>query len=292
MNMPRMITAMITPYDKKLEVNYHKVTELVEHLIENGSEGIVVCGTTGESPVLTREEKLQLYSIVKETANGRIPIFAGTGSNNTRQTVELSREAEKLGVNGIMLVTPYYNKPSQQGLYEHFKTVAEAVGLPVMLYNVPGRTSANLQPATVKHLSEVENIIAIKEACGDMDQVSELIRLLQGSLTVYSGDDSITLPMMAIGAHGIVSVASHIIGRQIKSMIESFINGDTSKAAKIHSDLFPIFKGLFITSNPVPLKAALNLMGMEVGGLRLPLVPATKDEQEKIKYLLTSHGII
>lgn len=292
MNMPRMITAMITPYDKKQEVNYHKVTELVEHLIENGSEGIVVCGTTGESPVLTREEKLQLYSIVKETANGRIPIFAGTGSNNTRQTVELSREAEKLGVNGIMLVTPYYNKPSQQGLYEHFKTVAEAVGLPVMLYNVPGRTSANLQPATVKHLSEVENIIAIKEACGDMDQVSELIRLLQGSLTVYSGDDSITLPMMAIGAHGIVSVASHIIGRQIKSMIESFINGDTSKAAKIHSDLFPIFKGLFITSNPVPLKAALNLMGMEVGGLRLPLVPATKDEQEKIKYLLTSHGII
>lgn len=292
MNMPRMITAMITPYDKKQEVNYHKVTELVEHLIENGSEGIVVCGTTGESPVLTREEKLQLYSIVKETANGRIPIFAGTGSNNTRQTVELSREAEKLGVNGIMLVTPYYNKPSQQGLYEHFKTVAEAVGLPVMLYNVPGRTSANLQPATVKHLSEVENIIAIKEACGDMDQVSELIRLLQGSLIVYSGDDSITLPMMAIGAHGIVSVASHIIGRQIKSMIESFINGDTSKAAKIHSDLFPIFKGLFITSNPVPLKAALNLMGMEVGGLRLPLVPATKDEQEKIKYLLTSHGII
>ena len=292
MNMPRLITAMITPYDNKLEVNYLKAAALVEHLIENGTEGIVVCGTTGESPVLTREEKLQLYSVVKETAKGRIPIWAGTGSNNTRQTVELSREAEKLGVNGIMLVTPYYNKPSQQGLYEHFKTVAEAVGLPVMLYNVPGRTSANLQPATVKRLSEVENIVAIKEACGDMDQVSELIRLLQGSLTVYSGDDSITLPMMAIGAHGIVSVASHIIGRQIKSMIESFINGDTSKAAKIHSDLFPIFKGLFITSNPVPLKSALNIMGMEVGGLRLPLVPATTDEQEKIKNLLTSHGII
>ncbi|MDD3853086.1 MAG: 4-hydroxy-tetrahydrodipicolinate synthase [Syntrophomonadaceae bacterium] len=292
MDMPRLITAMITPYDNELEVNYQKAAELVEHLIGNGSEGIVVCGTTGESPVLTREEKLQLYSVVKETANGRIPIWAGTGSNDTRQTVELSREAEKLGVDGIMLVTPYYNKPSQQGLYEHFKTIAEAVALPVMLYNVPGRTSSNLQPVTVARLAEVENIKAIKEACGDMDQVSELIRLLQDRLTVYSGDDSITLPMMAIGAHGIVSIASHIIGRQIKNMIESFVNGETSEAAKIHRDLFPVFKGLFITTNPVPLKAALNIMGMKVGGLRLPLVAATTDEQEKIKSMLTSHGII
>ncbi len=286
MTVPRLLTAMITPYDEELQVNYAKAAELAEYLANNGTEGIVVSGTTGEAPALSDEEKLHLFAAVKGKMQERIPVWAGTGSNDTRHTVELSREAEKIGVDGIMLVCPYYNKPSQEGLYQHFKQVAEAVALPVLLYNIPGRTGINLLPETVARLAEIENIAAVKEASGNLDQVSALINMLPDDMLIYSGDDSLTLPMMALGAQGIVSIASHLIGNQMREMIAAFLNGDVKRAANLHKQLFPIFKGLFITSNPVPLKEALNQLGMNVGGLRLPLAEANANEKKFIGELL------
>ena len=286
MTVPRLLTAMITPYDEELQVNYAKAAELAEYLANNGTEGIVVSGTTGEAPALSDEEKLHLFAAVKGKMQERIPVWAGTGSNDTRHTVELSREAEKIGVDGIMLVCPYYNKPSQEGLYQHFKQVAEAVALPVLLYNIPGRTGINLLPETVARLAEIENIAAVKEASGNLDQVSALINILPDDMLIYSGDDSLTLPMMALGAQGIVSIASHLIGNQMREMIAAFLNGDVKRAANLHKQLFPIFKGLFITSNPVPLKEALNQLGMNVGGLRLPLADANANEKKFIRELL------
>ena len=292
MTVPRLLTAMITPYDDQLQVNYAKAAELAEYLADNGSEGIVVSGTTGESPVLTDEEKLKLFATVKNKMGKRIQVWAGTGSNDTAHSLELSKEAEKLGVDGVMLVCPYYNKPSQEGLYQHFKKVAGAVSLPLMLYNVPGRTGINLLPETVARLAEIENIVAIKEASGSMDQVSTLMTLLPQDMTVYSGDDSLTLPMMALGARGVVSIASHLVGNQILAMIEAFNQGEVKLANNLHQQLFPIFKGLFIATNPVPLKEALNQLGYNVGGLRLPLVEAGATEKTFIQELLINAKLL
>lgn len=287
MTAPRLLTAMITPYDDKLQVNYAQAADLAEYLVNNGTEGIVVSGTTGESPVLTDEEKLKLFAAVKNRIGKRIPVWAGTGSNDTAHSLELSKEAEKLGVDGIMLVCPYYNKPGQEGLYRHFKKIAEAVSLPLMLYNIPSRTGINLLPETVARLAQIENIVAIKEASGSMDQVSTLRTLLPEDMTVYSGDDSLTLPMMALGARGVVSIASHLVGNDILAMIEAFSKGENKRALDLHKQLFPIFKGLFIATNPVPLKEALNQLGYNVGGLRLPLIEANETEKIFIQELLT-----
>ena len=288
MNMPRLITAMITPFDDNLRVNYSKAAELAEHLVENGTQGIVVSGTTGESPVLTEEEKLRLLSVVKAQVGDRVSIWAGTGSNDTQHSVELSRRAEQVGVDGLLLVSPYYNKPSQEGLYQHFRAVAEAVSLPIMVYNIPSRTSCNLLPDTMVRLADIDNIVAIKESSGDMNQASQLARLLPEGFKMYSGDDSLTLPMMALGAHGVVSVASHLVGKDIQRMIVAYNNGDTKEATRIHLALFPVFKGLFITTNPVPLKEALNMLGMKVGGVRLPLTGASEPEIEAIRNMLVA----
>jgi 4-hydroxy-tetrahydrodipicolinate synthase len=287
MTVPRLLTAMITPYGDQLQVNYAKAAELAEYLADNGTEGIVVSGTTGESPVLTDEEKLKLFATVKNKVGKRIPVWAGTGSNDTKHCLELSKEAEKLGVDGVMLVCPYYNKPNQEGLYQHFKKIAGAISLPIMLYNIPGRTGINLLPETVARLAQIENIVAIKEASGSMDQVSNLMTLLPGDMTVYSGDDSLTLPMMALGARGVVSIASHLVGKEILTMIEAFNNGDIRRAGNLHKQLFPVYKGLFIATNPVPLKEALNQLGHNVGGLRLPLIEANETEKIFIQELLT-----
>ncbi len=292
MTVPRLLTAMVTPYDDQLQVDYAKAAKLAEYLANNGTEGIVVSGTTGESPVLSDEEKLKLFAAVKGKLGKRIPVWAGTGSNDTKHSLELSKEAEKLGVDGVMLVCPYYNKPSQEGLYQHFKAIAGAVSLPVMLYNVPGRTSINLLPETVARLAEIENIVAIKEASGSMDQVSTLMTLLPEDMTVYSGDDSLTLPMMALGARGVVSIASHLVGNQILAMIEAFNQGEVKSAADLHKQLFPICKGLFITTNPVPLKEALNQLGQNVGGLRLPLAEASPTEKTFIQELLINANLL
>lgn len=292
MSQVRLMTAMITPYDKNSNVNYKKAAEISEMLVTNGSDGIVVCGTTGESPVLIHEEKLKLFETVKNAVGNRAQIWAGTGSNDTSSSMALTKEAQSIGVDGIMLVTPYYNKPTQEGLYQHFKTIAEVTTLPVMLYNVPSRTSANLVPETVARLSQIENITAIKEASGNMDQVSLLKTLVGDSMLIYSGDDSLTLPLMSLGAAGVVSIASHLVGKQIKEMIEAFVDGNVSKATEIHLKLFPLIKMLFVVTNPIPVKEALNMTGMDVGGFRLPLTGAGEHEKNLIREMLKKYKLL
>lgn len=292
MVMPRLLTAMVTPYNDDLSVNYSKAAELAEYLCDNGTQGLVVCGTTGESPVLTAEEKLKLYDTVQKQVGKRVPVWAGTGSNDTMATIQLTKAAVETGVAGIMLVAPYYNKPTQEGLYQHFAYIANSVNLPVMLYNVPGRTSSNLLPGTVARLAQIKNIVAIKEASGNMDQVSLLKTVISDNITVYSGDDSLTLPLMALGAHGVVSIASHVIGNDILNMINAFVDGKVTEAAELHKKLFPMFKGLFITTNPIPVKEALNMLGKEVGGFRLPLTEAADHEKGAIKALLKQYHLL
>ena len=292
MEMPRLVTAMVTPFDDNLEVNYSRAAQLAEYLADNGTQGIVVAGTTGEAPVLSDEEKLRMFKAGKEQVGDKITVWAGTGSNNTQHVIELSREAEKTGVDGILLVAPYYNKPSQEGLYQHFKAVAEAVNLPVMVYNIPSRTSCNILPEAMARLAAIENIVAVKESTGDMNQASQLARLLPDKVKIYSGDDSLTLPMLSLGAYGVVSVASHLVGKDIARMIDAFVSGNVSEATRIHLKLFPIFKGLFITTNPIPLKEAMNMLNMQVGGFRLPLTGASEGERATIREMLVANGLI
>lgn len=288
----RVLTAMVTPFNEEGGVDYEAAGKLARRLVENGSDGMVVAGTTGESPTLSMEEKLKLFATVVEAVGGKAVVIAGTGSNNTQQSVELTKEAEKTGVDGIMAVTPYYNKPPQEGLYRHFRAIAEATSLPVMVYNVPGRTGVNIKPATMARLAEIDNIIALKEASGDLNQAAEMVRVLPKNFLVYSGDDSMTLPMLSVGAVGVVSVASHLVGRQIASMINDYLQGAVEKAARTHSELLPLFRVLFLTTNPIMVKAALNLLGINVGPTRLPLVEATAAELEALKEVLRGLGLL
>ncbi|MBS4172572.1 4-hydroxy-tetrahydrodipicolinate synthase [Bacillus sp. FJAT-49736] len=282
----RISTAMVTPFDAKGNVDFQKTTQLVEFLMENGSDSLVIAGTTGESPTLSTEEKLALFSHVVKTVKGRVPVIAGTGSNNTHATVELTKKAEEIGVDAVLIVVPYYNKPNQAGLYQHFKTVAENTNLPVMLYNVPGRTVASLQPETVIKLAEIPNIVAIKEASGNLDAMAEIIANTREDFELYSGDDGLTIPVLSIGGKGVVSVASHIIGREMQEMISSFLNGSNEAAAKQHQKLLPLMRGLFDAPSPVPVKTALQLKGLNVGSVRLPLVPLTEQERANLVALL------
>jgi len=261
-----------------MKLDLEKAKKLVTHLIANGSDALVVGGTTGEAPTLTKEEKLSLFELVKDAAKDQAKVIAGTGSYSTEESIKLTKEAEKIGIDGVMLVVPYYNRPTQKGLYEHFKAIAEATNLPVMLYNVPTRTGRNMEPETVGRLAKIQNVVALKEAAGDMDQVSALRGMLAPEFTIYSGDDSLTLPMLALGAKGVVSVASHIVGSQIKQMINAFVNGQIKEALAIHLRLMPLFKALFIVTNPVQVKTSLNMTGLDVGGVRLPLVAAGETE--------------
>ncbi|GBF34190.1 4-hydroxy-tetrahydrodipicolinate synthase [Desulfocucumis palustris] len=288
----RVLTAMITPFTRDLAVDYSVARKLARHLVQSGSDGLVVCGTTGESPTLTRDEKLELFKIVVDEVGGEATVIAGTGSNSTIPSIELTQAAEKVGVDGVMLVCPYYNKPSQEGLYQHFSAIAKSTNLPVMLYNIPGRTGVNLLPATMARLAELNNIVALKEAAGSVDQVSELRRILPDEFSIYSGDDSMTLSFMALGAKGIVSVVSHVVGPQMKQMVDAFTSGNTTLAKQLHLQLYPIFKGMFINSNPSPVKAAMNMLGWQVGPPRLPLVEATAEEKEFIRGLLAEKNLI
>lgn len=291
MDFGRVITAMVTPFDEDLKVDYKAFENLVDYLIENGSDALVVTGTTGESPTLTDEEKLTLYRLAKEVANNRAAIIAGTGSYDTRHSIELSLKAQEIGVDGLLLVSPYYNKPTQEGLYQHFKMIAESVDIPVMLYNVPGRTAVTIEPETLMRLSEVKNIVAVKDAGGNLDKTSKTVALAP-QLQVYSGDDSLTLPMLAIGAKGVVSVASHLVGRRIKEMIQAFEKGEVDKARKIHLELFELFKALFVVANPIPVKEALNMIGIKVGGLRPPLLAADEKTREILRKVLSELGLL
>jgi 4-hydroxy-tetrahydrodipicolinate synthase len=277
----RLITAMATPFNQNLEIDWPRLSELIERLIETGSDAIVVAGTTAESPTLSHDEKLELFRFTLEKAGGRVKVIAGTGSNNTADSIRLTKEAEEIGVDGVMLVAPYYNKPSQEGLYLHFKAIAEATRLPVMLYNVPGRTSVNMSVETMVRLAELDNVVAIKEASGDLNQISRLVASLPEKVSVYSGDDNLTLPILAVGGVGVVSVASHLVGKEMKEMIDGFFTGDIKKALKVHQKLLPVFNGLFITTSPVPLKYAMSRLGWCEPHVRLPL--AEMDESLKQK---------
>jgi len=282
----KVVTAMVTPFDEHNELDLEKTSLLLEHLLNNGTDGIVVGGTTGESPTLTTEEKLALYKHVVSVVNGRVPVIAGTGSNNTKETIELTKEVENIGVDGILLVAPYYNKPNQDGLYEHFKAVAESTFLPIMLYNIPGRSVVNMSVDTTVKLSKIPNIVSIKDASGDLDMMSEIIERTDDDFTLYSGDDGLTLPALSVGATGVVSVASHIIGLEMKEMIDAFQNGDIQKAASIHRKLLPKMNALFLAPSPSPVKSALNERGVTVGTVRLPLVPLTEEEMNKMNQML------
>ncbi|BAB05461.1 4-hydroxy-tetrahydrodipicolinate synthase [Halalkalibacterium halodurans] len=283
MNIGRIVTAMVTPFNEQDQVNLEATCQLVNELIANGSDALVVGGTTGESPTLTTDEKMALFHTVVEAAGGRVPVIAGTGSNNTRASIELSKKVEDLGVDGIMLVTPYYNKPSQEGLFQHFKAISESTSLPIMLYNIPGRSGVNLDAETTLRLAELRNIVSIKEASGNLDQIAEIIEHSPADFSVYSGDDSLTLPLLSIGGTGVVSVASHIIGNEMQEMVQLFLSGQVERAAAIHRKLLPLMKTLFMTPNPTAVKAALELKGLPVGHVRLPLVPLTAEEQRQLE---------
>jgi 4-hydroxy-tetrahydrodipicolinate synthase len=290
-NFGSVITAMVTPFFPDGQVNFEKAQKLACHLTENGSDGIVVAGTTGESCTLSIKEKLHLFAAVKDAVGKKGKVLVGTGSNDTLASAELTKEATKLGVDGLLLVAPYYNKPPQEGLYSHYKALAESTDLPVMLYNVPSRTGINILPETVERLAIIPNIVAIKEAYGSMDQISDLRKRLGDKFAIYSGDDSLTLPTLSLGGRGVVSVVSHLVGKQIKNMIDDFYSGQYDQALDIHLKLFSIFKAMFITTNPIPIKTALNLLGWNLGGFRLPLMAPSEKENAYIDKVLKEYQL-
>jgi 4-hydroxy-tetrahydrodipicolinate synthase len=275
----RIATAMVTPFDRKGHIDFSKTTQLVNYLIANGSESLVVCGTTGESPTLSKEEKLALIDHVIKVVNKRVPVIAGTGSYNTYESIELTKKAENLGADAIMLVAPYYNKPNQEGLYQHFKSVAEETALPILLYNIPGRSVVNVEPETIIALSQIKNIVAVKEASGNLNKMTKIIANTPDHFELYTGDDGNTLPVLSIGGVGVISVAAHVIGNEMQEMVKKFLAGQISEAAKLHQKLLPIMVELFKAPNPVPVKTALQMKGLDVGTVRLPLVPLTENER-------------
>lgn len=286
MNLGSVVTAMVTPFNEQGGVDYDKLPQLMDILISRGTEAVIVGGTTGESATLSMEEKAKLYKASAAASNGRIPVIAGTGMNDTHATAKLSIQAEKDGVDGVMLVAPYYNKPSQKGMYEHFKTIAEKLNVPVMIYNVPGRTMVNILPETTIALSAVTNITAVKEASGNLDQMTAIIANTPKDFRVYSGDDSLTLPSLAVGADGIVSVSSHVIGAEMQDMVRLYRSGKIEEAARLHQHLVPFMKAMFIAPSPSPVKTALHMQGVETGGVRLPLIPLTESEREVVQKAL------
>ncbi|MBW4421489.1 MAG: 4-hydroxy-tetrahydrodipicolinate synthase [Myxacorys californica WJT36-NPBG1] len=278
MDFGRVLTAMITPFEADGSVNYAVAEKLAVHLVETGTDTLVLCGTTGESPTLSWDEEFELFQVVKQAVAGKAKVMAGAGSNSTKEAIAATQKADTIGIDGTLQVVPYYNKPPQSGLYQHFSAIAQAApNLPLMLYNIPGRTGQNLLPETVARLAEIPNITAIKEASGNLDQVSQVRQLTPPDFEIYSGDDSLTLPMLSVGSKGVVSVASHLVGSQLQNMIQAFEAGQNQVAIQLHLKLFPLFKALFVATNPILVKAALNLQGWNVGSLRPPLCAADED---------------
>lgn len=287
MNFGSIMTAMVTPFDERGDIDYPATQNLINHLLANGTDALVVAGTTGESPTLTAQEKVELFKFTVQTVAGRAPVIAGTGTNSTRESIDLTIQAEEAGVDGIMLVVPYYNKPCQEGLYQHFKTIAQTTTLPIMLYNIPGRSAVNMLPETIIRLANnVSNITSVKEASGDLEAVAAIIEHTGDDFFVYTGDDASTLPVLAIGGTGIVSVSAHIIGNEMQEMVRHFKTGNSKQAATIYRGLLPIMQAMFAAPNPSPTKAALNLTGVPVGGVRLPMIALPDEQVESLKDLL------
>jgi len=287
----RLLTAMVTPFQDNGDVDYEQAKKLALALLDSGSDGLVVVGTTGESPTLLRQEEMCLFTEIKEAIGDRGTIVAGTGSNSTAEAVEATRGAEEIGVDACLLVVPYYNKPSQEGLYQHFKTIAQSTSLPCILYNVPSRTVTSLSVDTIVRLSQIDNIIGLKEASGNMEQVAKVVSNAREGFRVWSGNDTDTFALMALGGYGVISVASHLVGKQIKQMIDYMVAGKVAEAAAIHRHLLPLVNSMFIVSNPCPLKYALNQVGFRVGKPRLPLVEPDEKSAAAIRDTLKNYRI-
>jgi 4-hydroxy-tetrahydrodipicolinate synthase len=288
----RLLTAMVTPFTPEGGVDYAQAGRLALALLESGSDGVVVAGTTGEAPTLTIEEKLRLFTEVKRAVGGAGAVIAGTSSNNTAESVELSREAERTGVDGLLLTCPYYNKPTQEGIFRHFEAIARATSLPCILYNIPGRTSVNIAAETIVRLSRIPNIAGVKEASGNLEQVAHVVENTREDFLVWSGNDGDTLPMLSVGGYGVICVVSHLVGNQMKGMIEAYLAGRVEEAARIHRSLLPLMSTLMTaSSNPIPIKHALNVVGFQVGGLRLPLCEPDQAAGEKIAAEVKRHRI-
>jgi 4-hydroxy-tetrahydrodipicolinate synthase len=290
-DLGRLITAMVTPFDEAGAVDYEQAKKLALACLKSGSDGVVISGTTGESPTLTHGEELKLYADIKAAVGKRGSVIAGTGSNSTTEAIEATRGAEKAGVDACLLVTPYYNKPSQEGLYQHFKAIAGSTRLPCILYNVPSRTVISLASDTVCRLSQIDNIIGIKEASGNLTEISKMIGGSKKGFIVWSGNDSDTLALLSIGGYGVISVASHLIGAQIKDMINKYVAGKVAEAAALHTRLLPLMDVMFVVSNPVPVKYALNQAGFRVGRPRLPLVEPDVKSAARILEVMKNYKI-
>ena len=283
------IVAMVTPF-KDGVVDYDKLEELVDYHVENGTNAIIPCGTTGESPTLTHREHGEVVGKVIEVSNGRIPVIAGTGSNNTSEAISLTRHAKEAGADGSLIITPYYNKPTQQGLYDHYKAILDEVDIPIIIYNVPSRTGVSISPETVARLFEFKNIVAIKEATGDIDQASQILNLCD--IIVLSGDDSLTLPIMSVGGKGVVSVVANILPREVSELVSSILKGEIENSQRLHKSLFPLCKAMFIETNPIPVKTAMKLLGRLNGEMRLPLCNMSKEHERQLEGVLEEHGLI
>lgn len=296
MNTPRfgrMITAMVTPFTPDLELDLPRAAELANKLIDDGSTAIVVCGTTGESPTVFYDQKMHLFEAVVEAVGGRVPVIANAGDNCTDDSVEFASKVVTLGVDAIMCVVPYYNKPPQEGMYRHFKAIANSVDVPMILYNIPGRCVVNMEPATILRIAnDCDNVVAVKQANGDLSQVAAILADAPDGFEVLSGDDELTLPMMATGGTGVISVVSHVAGRRFKEMIEAQAAGEHTKALRIHLELLPLMKALFKTANPILVKEALKLQGFPVGGVRLPLVDATPEQSAELERVMRHVGAL
>ena len=292
-NIGEVVTAMATPFNDKLEVDYKATEKLANYLVENGTDAILVAGTTGESPTLTNDEEIELLKTIKKAVGNKAKIVIGAGSNSTQTAVKMTKKVENIGVDAILSVVPYYNKPSQKGLVQHFSQVAEATDLPIIIYNIPGRTGINMLPDTIAELADkYENIAAVKQSNPDLDLVTEIAIKTPDDFLIYSGDDSLTLPMLSLGAYGLVSVTSHLLGKEIKKMITLFKQGDVKEAAQIQHKCYPMFKALFTAPNPVPLKACLQEIGLIQEYVRLPLVTLSENEKTILKKVLISYQMV
>ncbi len=287
------LVAMITPFTENGEVDEQGIKELVEFHIKNGTNGIVPCGTTGESPTLSHEEHKKVVEITVKAVAGRIPVVAGTGSNCTREALELTQHAKEVGADGALIITPYYNKPTQKGLYLHFKKIAEEVDIPIVIYNVPSRTGVNLLPETLAELAEIKNIVGVKEASGNLEQMTSIVELCGEKITLLSGDDKLLLPVLSIGGKGVISVVANIIPKEVAEMIKNFEKGNYEQARQVFlSRIYPLSSAMFYETNPIPVKTSARLMGLPSGELRLPLAPMQENNLAKLKRDLEKFGLI
>lgn len=286
------MVAIVTPFTEGGRIDEKRYRDLVDFQLSQGTSAIVPCGTTGESATLTHAEHDHMVKLTVDCVAGRVPVIAGTGSNSTDEAITLTRHAKESGADAALLITPYYNKPTQQGLYEHYRAVAESVDIPIVLYNVPGRTAVNMLPATVARLAELENVKAIKEASGSLSQVSEILNLCGDKITVLSGDDNLTLPIIAVGGKGVISVAANITPSKMAALVSACLDGEWDRARELHLELFPLFQAIFFETNPIPVKTALVMMGKIEEEFRLPLCPMGRENRERLRGVLTNYRII